>query len=170
MIRPLLPLAKKAYGSRSQNTPAHDASREYTRLLVEFHERGGSLTDLAKTLDVAYAGLRRRVVMRNVTVSTVRPKTRGTLVGVPDAVSRILAAKSIGVDAYHDQLAEEYRAGISLAGIARQMGLSSSAPLYYGVQRSLQRHGVLDEFAATRIESLVEDSDSTVIIQSIIED
>ena len=27
------------------------------------------------------------------------------------------------------------------------MGLSSSAPLYYGVQRSLQRHGHLDETA-----------------------
>ena len=71
-------------------------------------------------------------------------------------------------------LVEEYAAMIRpllpLAKKARQMGLSSSAPLYYGVQRSLQRHGVLDEFAATRIESLVEDSDSTVIIQSIIED
>ena len=29
-IRPLLPLAKKAYGSRTQVTPAHKASQEYT--------------------------------------------------------------------------------------------------------------------------------------------
>lgn len=46
-IEPLFPLAKKAYGSRGQNTPAHKASREYTRLLVEFSERGGSLPELA---------------------------------------------------------------------------------------------------------------------------
>jgi len=146
-IRPLLPAAKRAYGSRTQTTPAHEASREYTLLLVEFHERGGSLTDLARELGVAYAGLRRRVVMRNVEVSSVRPKARGSLEGVPDAAVRILAAKTISVDAYHDQLAQEYRAGISLAGIARELGLSSSAPLYYGVQRSLQRHGITSETA-----------------------
>lgn len=146
-IQPLLPLAKRAYGSRKQSTPAHEASREYTRLLVEFHESGGSLTELAKELGVAYAGLRRRVVMRNVNVSSVRTKPRGSMVGIEEAISRIQAAKSIGVDAYHDQLAEEYRNGISLAGIARELGLYSSAPLYYGVQRSLQRHGVIDPLA-----------------------
>ena len=47
-IQPILPLAKKAFGSRNQETPAHDASREYTRLLIEFHKRGGSLPQLAK--------------------------------------------------------------------------------------------------------------------------
>ncbi len=62
-IEPILPLAKKAYGSREQQTPAHNASREYTRLLIEFHKRGGSLPKLAKELKVAYAGVRRRVVM-----------------------------------------------------------------------------------------------------------
>jgi transposase-like protein len=148
-IRPLLPLAKKAYGSRTQDTPAHSASREYTRLLVEFHELGGPLTELAKELGVAYAGLRRRVVMRNVSVSSVRSKPRGSMEGVQEAVQRIQAAKSIGVDAYHDQLAAEYRSGISLAGIARELGLYSSAPLYYGVQRSLQRHGIIDENATS---------------------
>jgi hypothetical protein len=69
--------------------------------------------------------------------------------GVQEAVQRIQAAKSIGVDAYHDQLAAEYRSGISLAGIARELGLYSSAPLYYGVQRSLQRHGIIDENATS---------------------
>ncbi len=52
-IQPILPLAKKAFGSRNQETPAHDASREYTRLLIEFHKRGGSLPQLAKALKVA---------------------------------------------------------------------------------------------------------------------
>lgn len=177
-IRPLLPLAKRAYGSRTQSTPAHDASREYTRLLVEFHERGGSLTALAKELDVAYAGMRRRVVMRNVDVSSVRPAARGSMDGVSDAVTRILAAKSISVDAYHDQLAEEYRSGISLAGIARELKLSSSAPLYYGVQRSLQRHGVLSDTAldpmpskttaASEPEAVTEETDGIDVSQELL--
>jgi len=42
MIEPLFPMAKKAYGSRDQLTPNHEASREYTRLLTEFHEKGGT--------------------------------------------------------------------------------------------------------------------------------
>lgn len=138
-IEPILPLAKKAYGSRNQDTPAHQASREYTRLLTEFHTRGGSLPQLAQALDVAYAGVRRRVVMRDVSVSSVKPRSRAKSEELSEAILRVKAAKAQGVDEYHDQLAAEYEAGISLAALARSLGLSSAAPLYYGVQRSLQR-------------------------------
>lgn len=138
-IEPLLPLAKKAYGSRDQDTPRHRASREYTRLLTEFHEKGGSLPTLAKELDVAYAGLRRRVVMQNVSVAKVRPKARAKSEELSGALARVKEAKAQSVDQYHDQLATEYEAGISLAALARSLGLSSAAPLYYGVQRSIQR-------------------------------
>ena len=138
-IEPLLPLAKKAYGSRDQDTPAHQASREYTRLLTEFHEKGGSLPTLAKELDVAYAGVRRRVVMQNVSVSQMRPKARAKSEELNNAITRVKAAKTKSVDEYHDQLAAEYEAGVSLAALARSLGLSSAAPLYYGVQRSIQR-------------------------------
>lgn len=138
-IEPLLPLAKKAYGPRTQNTPAHQASREYTRLLAEFHEKGGSLPTLAKELDVAYAGVRRRVVMQNVSVSQMRPKVRAKSEELNNAITRVKTAKAKSVDEYHDQLAAEYEAGVSLAALARSLGLSSAAPLYYGVQRSIQR-------------------------------
>ncbi len=138
-IEPILPMAKKAYGSREQTTPAHDASREYTRLLTEFHDRGGSLPRLAKELSVAYAGMRRRVVMQDVSVSSVKPRVRAKTEELGDAIVRVKAAKALNVDDYHDQLAAEYEAGISLSVLARSMGLSSAAPLYYGVQRSLQR-------------------------------
>ena len=141
MIEPILPLAKKAYGSREQTTPAHDASREYTRLLTEFHTKGGSLPQLAKELDVAYAGIRRRVVMKDVSVSTVKPRTRAKTEELVEAVSRVKTSKALSVDEYHDQLAKEYESGVSLAALARSLGLSSAAPLYYGVQRSLQRIG-----------------------------
>jgi hypothetical protein len=139
-IEPILPLAKKAYGSRNQTTPAHEASKKYTELLSEFQLKGGSLPDLARELNVAYAGVRRRVVMKNVTVASVRPKVR-----ILDQESVLLAAERVkkskedGVNSYHDQLAKEYESGIPMSGLARGLGLSSAAPLYYGIQRSLQR-------------------------------
>jgi hypothetical protein len=132
-------MAKKAYGSREQTTPAHEASREYTRLLTEFHDKGGSLPKLAKALHVAYAGMRRRVVMQDVSVSSVKPRVRAKTEDLTDSMISVKAAKAMGVDEYHDQLAAEYEAGVSLSMLARSMGLSSAAPLYYGVQRSLQR-------------------------------
>lgn len=140
LIEPILPIAKKAYGSRTQTSPAHDASREYTRLLTEFYSKGGSLPLLAKRLHVAYAGVRRRVVMNDISVSLVKPKIRVKDQDIRSAALRVNKAKSQDVDSYHDQLATEYKAGISLSNLAKELGLSSAAPLYYGVQRSLQRN------------------------------
>lgn len=140
-IKPILFLAKRAYGSRTQNTPAHKASREYTNLLVEYYEKGGSLPILAEELDVAYAGLRRRVLMKDVTVQSVKPK-KGIKYSEKDIVAsakRVEKAKERSVEVYHNQLAEEYIKGIPLSILAKKIGLSSAAPLYYGIQRSLQR-------------------------------
>lgn len=139
LIQPLLEDAKKAYGSRSQSSPAHQASREYTRLLIEFRGMGGSLPLLAKRLNVAYAGVRRRVVMNGINVSNIKPSQRIKGEAVKQAAARVRAAKERGTDNYHDQLAEEYKSGISLSNLSKELGLSSAAPLYYGVQRSLQR-------------------------------
>lgn len=140
LIEPLLPLAKKAYGSRFQNTPAHKASREYTRLLCEYYEQGGSLPDLAKVLKVAYPGVRRRVVMENVSVTQIKPHRKANKSEIPLAVERVKNAKANGgVEAYHAQIAEEYKNGFSLQDLAKGLGLSSAAPLYYGAQRSLQK-------------------------------
>ena len=139
-IEPLFPLAKKAYGSRSQNTPAHKASREYTRLLVEFYSLGGSLPELAKALKVAYPGLRRRVVMESVSISNIKPQKKANKSELPSAVERVRIARQSGdVSNYHKQLAEEYKSGFSLQDIAKGLGLGSAAPLYYGAQRSLQK-------------------------------
>lgn len=139
-IEPLLSLAKRAYGSRFQKTPAHRASQEYTRLLCEFYEQGGSLATLAKALNVAYPGVRRRVVMESVSITEIKPQKKADKKGVPLAVIRIKEAKELGgVVAYHNQIAEEYKKGFSLQDLAKGLGLSSAAPLYYGAQRSLQR-------------------------------
>ena len=139
-IQPILPLAKKAFGSRDQKTPAHEASREYTRLLCEFYDLGGSLPELAKALGVAYPGIRRRVIMSEVSITDIKPTKKAHRSEIPGAVERIKAAKeSGGVKEYHKQIAEEYKNGFSLQDLAKGLGLSSAAPLYYGAQRSLKK-------------------------------
>jgi hypothetical protein len=139
LIEPILPLAKKAFGSRSQNTPAHDASREYTILLIEYHSKGVSLPALAKSLNVAYPGMRRRVVMDSISLAEIKPQKKAKKSELPSAIQRVKDAREIGAGAYHNQLAEEYKNGFSLQDIAKGLGLSSAAPLYYGAQRALKK-------------------------------
>lgn len=141
-IEPILPAAKRANGSRKKSTPEHEASRQYTELLVEFHNKGGSLPKLASALGVAYSGVRRRVVMDSVSVEQIKPATKiaWTEQDIQDAAQRVLQAKSEGMLEYHDQLATEFKNGIPLAVLAKKLGLSGAAPLYYGVQRSIQRN------------------------------
>jgi len=140
-IEPHLDLAKKAYGSRSIDSPEHTASREYTKLLVEYYEKGGQLSALSKRIKVSYPGIRRRVITSNVNVSEIRPKKRipADKQDVKGAAERVKQARTQSADTYHDQLRFEYESGISLSRLAIELGLSSAAPLYYGVQRSLQR-------------------------------
>jgi hypothetical protein len=78
--------------------------------------------------------------MNDISVSIVKPKIRVKDQDVRSAALRVNKAKAENVDAYHDQLASEYKSGISLSNLAKELGLSSAAPLYYGVQRSLQRN------------------------------
>ena len=141
-IEPILPAAKKANGSRKKSTPEHDASRQYTKLLVEFYEKGGSLPQLASALGVAYSGVRRRVVMNDVSVAALKSPKRiaYTKQDIEDAAQRVRQAKSEGQTEYHDQLALEFSNGIPLAPLAKALGLTGAAPLYYGVQRSIQRN------------------------------
>jgi transposase-like protein len=138
-LEKLMPLAKKAYGSRSNTSPAHDASRQYTNLLKEYYGKGGSLVAMASELGVAYAGLRRRVVTSEMPSLPPRKRSRLTPEETEQAILRIKDAKSKSTEDYHTQLAAEYDNGISLAKVASGLGLSSSQPLYYGVQRSRSR-------------------------------
>ena len=133
----LLPLARKAYGSRNTKSPQHDASREYTRLLVEFYSKGGSLLQLAKELGVTYAGIRRRVMTDQVPPAEKNKRSSATANDVVEAVEKIKAAKLLGTDAYHEEILRQYETnGISLAKIAKGLGLSSANPLYYAVART----------------------------------
>lgn len=140
-IRPLLDLAKKAYGPKNQGTEAHRSSREYTELLLEYKSKGGSMIALAKELDVAYSGIRRRVFTADLPpISEARQsKKRASAEEIDAAITRVRDAKSAGTHQYHAQLAEEYTNGYSLATIAKGLGITNAAPLYYGVQRHLIR-------------------------------
>lgn len=137
LILPILPLAKQAYGSRSTVSPQHDASREYTRLLVEYYEeKGGSLLALAKALNVAYPGLRRRVTTVNLAPSQGRKRPVFSQEVYDKAVAEIQNVKFTGDSQwYHECLYKHYKAGLSLAKIAKQMGLSSANPLYFAVNK-----------------------------------
>jgi hypothetical protein len=133
----LLPLARKAYGSRDTVSPQHDASREYTKLLVEFYHKGGSLLQMAKTLEVTYAGIRRRVITDDIPSPKTRSRSKATPEQIVAAVVRIKEAKTHGTESYHDAIRYEYETnGVSLAKIAKSLGLSSANPLYYAVART----------------------------------
>jgi hypothetical protein len=140
-MQPYAEMAKKAYGARDTDSEAHEASREYTRLLVEYHQKGGKLSQLGKRINASYPGLRRRIVTNSANVSSLRPETRvpSGQQDIQGAATRVLVARASGSDSYHDQLRKEYESGISLSKLAKSLGLSSAAPLYYGVQRSMQR-------------------------------
>lgn len=136
-LNELLPLARKAYGSRDTKSPQHDASREYTRLLVEFYNKGGSLIGISQALGVTYAGVRRRVTTYDIPTSSKKVRSRATQEEVAEAVERVRKAKLKGVEEYHESLRHEYEDNnISLTKIAKGLGLSSSNPLYYGVART----------------------------------
>jgi hypothetical protein len=136
-IEPIIDLAKKAYGSRATESPQHEASRQYTKLLVEFYENGGSLLQISKALDVTYAGIRRRVTTYGVPANASRIRSKATPEEVQKAAERIKIAKQAGVPAYHEALRHEYEDNkISLNKLAKALGLSSSNPLYYGVSRT----------------------------------
>lgn len=133
LIRPHLALAKKAYGSRDTVSPQHDASRAYTKYLCEFYAAGGSLLEMAKALDVTYAGLRRRVTTADLPASSGRARKKFPEETYDDAVADILAAKQRGTKEYHAALKNYFDGGLSMAKIATKMGLSSANPLYYGI-------------------------------------
>lgn len=138
-IKPILPLAKKAFGSRTHSTPQHKASREYTLLLVEYYNKGGSLVALATELGVTYAGLRRRILTADIPALPSRKKSSMTETQMQKGIERIKKAKEKSPDAYHDALASEYEKGISLAKVAEALGIASSQPLYWGVHRAKLR-------------------------------
>ena len=135
-LEPLMPLAKKAYGLRGQDTPEHRASSQYTVLVKEFFNKGGSLMELSKKIGVHYSGLRRRVYMSETPPVGRKKRSKASPEQTAAAVVAVLKAKNTGsFEKYHAALYKAYHDGISLAAVAKGLNIKSSAPLYYAVQK-----------------------------------
>lgn len=134
-LEPLLPLAKRAYGLRGQDTPEHRASAQYTDLVKEYYAKGGSLVALSHRLSVAYSGLRRRVYTSAVPPVARKLRSKATEESIAVTLSDIVDAKNASTEEYHAAIYKAYNEGVSLALIAKSLNLSSSAPLYYAMQR-----------------------------------
>lgn len=138
-IRPLLPLATQAYGRRDTISPAHDASREYTKILCEYVAEGGSLPKLADSLGVAYAGLRRRVTNAQLPPVPRVERKRYSDEEYTHVTEELTRLRASGTDQYHDRLLELQENGYSFTRITRELGLKSGYPLYYGADRARAR-------------------------------
>jgi len=130
-LRPLLPQARRAYGTQGPNSPARLASDEVNRLLLEYVNKGGNVTHLANELDgvISLAGLRRRLrsarhgkLLGNFTTSRKRgtkdPET------VKAAATKIDTARHQSPAAYGKAVREVYQDNVSLSAVADEMDVS----------------------------------------------
>jgi hypothetical protein len=129
-IKPLMPLARRAYGQQKQGTEARTASDQVNALLLEYDEAGGNVTQLSEELagEITLAGLRRRLrVARARTplgVSSEDRPFRGSRepVKIHEAVHRIRQAQ--GTPSYGVEIRRAYDAGLALSAIADELGVS----------------------------------------------
>lgn len=142
-LQTLKPQAEAAYGSRATDSANHEASRQYTSTIKEYAEKGGSLLMLAEALGVTYPALRRRVM-----TADIRPLDRGhrstaTEPEYQSAVANLqaLRARKDQTIEYHDTLLSYYNAGFSINRLAKELGLKSAYPLYYGINKARLRAG-----------------------------
>jgi hypothetical protein len=130
-IRPLLPLAAKAVGAQSPDSPARMASDKVNTLIREYmDEKGGNMTHLSHELvgDITLAGLRRRLrAARGKTLGTfsTSPK-RGTSdpERVKAAADQIRQARALGSKPYRDAVRSVYSDNVSLSAVADELDQS----------------------------------------------
>lgn len=135
-IKPLLPLASRAYGTQHAGTPARDASDQVNELILRFAtDEGGNITHLGKALapyGLGYPGVRRRLrTAKGGRKLGVHPVTHtGRLRGsrdqarVGEAARRVKEAREAGQQEYKDAVTEAYQSGVSLAAIAHEVDVS----------------------------------------------
>lgn len=132
-LRPLLPIARRAYGTQGPNSEARLASQKVNRLLVEYvDEHGGNVTHLANELGtdmISLAGLRRRLRSARSGHSlgaTPTSKKRGSKdpARVIACAKRIMQAREEGTSSYGAEVRKVYDENVSLAAVADEMGIS----------------------------------------------
>lgn len=141
-IAPLKAKAEKAFGSRATDSDNHEVSKQYTDLLVEYTDKGGSLLLLAEALEVTYPALRRRVATANVAPLTRHTRSKANTKQYNEAVEIIQPLRnSKNTVAYHDAIKVAYDKGLSINKLASYLGLKSAYPLYYGLNKARMRSG-----------------------------
>lgn len=135
----LAPLAKEAFGSRATDSYAHDISREFTFLLVQYVGDGGSLQMMADALGMSYPALQRRVKTYKVVPLNRSTRSKAPVYEYTRASEHLNKLKKISTFAYHEAIKEEYDRGLSMNKLAKYMGLKSAYPLYYGLNNARMR-------------------------------
>lgn len=127
-LRPLLPLAGRAYGTQRPTSPARQASDQVNEVILEYVDKGGNMTHLANALEgeISLPGLRRRLrSARGGTLGTPNRK-RGTKdpEQVEQAARKISEARVISSAQYADAVRRVYADGVSLSAVADKLGMS----------------------------------------------
>jgi hypothetical protein len=135
-IRPLLPEARRAFGSQPPGSPARLASDEVNKLVLTYSKSGAKMPALAEALDgdISLSGLRRRVRLAR---AGERVEARGDQLGRvkrprgstdPETVKvhadKIAKARKVGGKTYGDAVREAYDQGVALQPIADTLGIS----------------------------------------------
>lgn len=140
-LSPLKDAAELAFGARDTDSREHDASRQYTTYLKEYADKGGSLMYMAKALDVTYPALRRRVMTADIKPLDRHHRSKATAEQYAFAVATLtpLREGKGTTEEYHDALLRFYNEDISINRLAKELGLKSAYPLYYGINKARMR-------------------------------
>jgi hypothetical protein len=131
-MRPLLPQARRAYGTQGPASSARQASDKVNVLLLEYVNKGGNVTHLANELEgvISLAGLRRRLrSARNGrgllgSVSSSRKRGSKDPARVDAAAKLIEEARHTSPAEYGKAVRSVYAENISLSAVADEMGVS----------------------------------------------
>jgi hypothetical protein len=129
-LRPLLPLAGKAYGTQRPSSPARLASDQVNEIILDYVSKGGNMTHLANELGpeaISLPGLRRRLrSARGGTLGKPNRKRGSKDPEQVEAAARLISqAKGTGISAeYANAVRQVYAQGISLSAVAEKMGIA----------------------------------------------
>lgn len=127
-LRPILPLAGKAYGTQPPNSPARLASDQVNEIILEYVDKSGNMTHLANALqgEISLPGLRRR--LRSARGGTLGKPNRKRGSKDPELVERaakdISEARVVSSARYADAVRRVYADGVSLSAVAEKLGMS----------------------------------------------
>lgn len=139
-LRPLLPLASRAYGTQPPDSPPRAASDAVNKIILDYVSHAGNMTHLAHELDgaISLPGLRRRLrSARGGTLGKPNRKRGSKDPGhVERAAKEIAAARAISSRSYANAVRKVYAEGVSLSAVADKLSMS-----YYSLWSAASHNG-----------------------------